>query len=99
VSPAELLAALLELAAEVGLEVRRAPAAAGAGAELAPSSGVCRLRDRLWVVLSGADPCERQIEVLAGALRGHAGAWETRYLPPAVRERLEAPGGGAPRSG
>lgn len=83
-SPAELLAALLELAREAGLEVRRV------SAEEAQTSGVCRLRQRIWVLLSNADPVEERVGVLAGALRDHASdACEARYLPPAVRAVLE----------
>jgi len=91
---------------ELGLEVRRVPRA-GEGAET--SSGVCRLRERVWVLLSPADPPARRAAVLAAALREHAGdALESRYLPPAVRARLEragdaraerTPGGPAPDPG
>ena len=53
------------------------------------TSGVCRVRDRIWVMLSQADPAEARLEVLAAALRTHAAAWmEGRYLAPAVRERV-----------
>lgn len=83
-SPPELLEALLELAREVDLEVRRVAAAE------AETSGVCRLRSRIWVLLSSADPLEQRIAVLAAALRDHAReACESRYLPPAVRAALE----------
>lgn len=85
-SPEEVLEALDRLAREVGLEVRRVPAAADAEA----SSGVCRLRGRVWVLLSPADPPRRRVAVLAAALREHAGpALESRYLPPAVRAQLD----------
>lgn len=91
-SPPELLEALLELAGEVGLEVRRV----GSGPEAPATSGVCRLRDRVYVLLAGSDPVDRRVAVLAGALRVHAGeACESRYLPPALRAALEA--GAAPR--
>ena len=86
---AELLAALLELAREVGLGVRRI--GAGAHDELAPAaSGTCVLRGRPLVLLSAADPPDRQLEVLARALREHAAeALEMRFLPPAIRAWLE----------
>jgi hypothetical protein len=85
VTPPELLAALLELAREVDLEVRRVPA------EEARASAVCRVRDRFWVLLSAADPLPDRIAVVARALRTHAGeACEGRFLPPAVRAALEA---------
>jgi hypothetical protein len=85
VSPAELLEALVALAREVGLEVGVASAGDDA------TSGVCRLRGRIWVLLAKGDPPERCVAVLAGALREHAAAeCEARYLPPAVRSVLEA---------
>jgi hypothetical protein len=84
VTPEELLDALATLAGELDLEVRR-----GASGDSA-TSGVCRLRGRVWVVLSAADPPARRIAVLAAALREHAGpACDARYLPPAVRAALE----------
>lgn len=89
-SPDALLDALLELAGEVGLEVRRV----ASGPEAPATSGVCRLRDRVYVLLAGSDPPERRVAVLAGALRAHAWeACEARYLPPALRAALEAAGG------
>lgn len=82
---AELMRALLELASRCGLEVR------AAGGEGAPASGMCRLRDRFWVVLSDRDPVAVQIDVLAGALAAVCGEeLDRHFLPPAVRERLEA---------
>jgi hypothetical protein len=87
VSPRERLEALLALAREVDLEVRRI--AAGEAA----TSGVCRLRGEVFVLLAAGDPPERQLAVLAGALRDHRGdACEARYLPPAVRAALETAG-------
>ena len=88
VERAQLLEALVDLARSGGLEVRLARASRDA--ELpAPRSDVCRVRDRVWVVLSGADPLDARIDVLAGAIRTHAG-WllAERYLPPALRVRL-----------
>ena len=83
----ELLARLVELAREAGLEIRSV-----ASAEGAPASSSCRVHGALWVVLSGADSLDVQIDVLAEALRAHAGArLEDRYLPPAVRARLAGP--------
>lgn len=93
---AELMKALLEIADGAGLEVR-SPAGRPAGeGEPALSSAVCRLRGDVWVVLSGQDPVEVQIDVLARALREHAADYlEGHFLPPAVRARLGGPGGGA----
>ena len=87
-SPGERLEALLAFAREVELEVRRV--AAGDSA----TSGVCRLRGRVFVMLAAGDPAERQLAVLARALREHrADACEARYLPPAVRAALEGAAG------
>ncbi len=81
----ELLELLLDFAREAGLEVRREPRGASV------RSGVCRVRGAVWSVLAGADPLEEHLAVAAGALREHAGSLlEDRYLPPAVRELLEA---------
>ncbi len=86
VEASELRTALVGLALEAGLEVRETRAAAG---HAPPESSVCRVHGAVWVVLSSADPLERQLDVLAGALRTHHGAWlERRFLPPALRERL-----------
>ena len=83
----ELLERLEALAAEVGLEVREARAGAEGDPPLA--SGVCRVRGETWVVLAATDALEQRVEVLANALKSHAGArLEGRYLPPAVRARL-----------
>jgi hypothetical protein len=86
----QLLEALLDLARDVGLSVRPIGSAAGGDAPAAPSSGVCRVRGEVWVLLADSDPVERRVEVLAHALRTCAGdALEARFLPPAVRARLE----------
>ncbi len=90
--PGELLARLTELARAAGLEVREVRGTA-ADAEAAASSGVCRVRDAIWVVLSRADTVEARIAVLASALAVHARPFvEGRYLAPAVRAclRLDA---------
>jgi hypothetical protein len=87
VDPAEVLAFLVELSREAGLQVRSAGASA---AEPALRSGVCRLRDGIFVILAAGDSVEDRIAALAQALREHRpAALEGRYLPPAVRERLE----------
>jgi hypothetical protein len=84
----DLMQALLELADEVALEVRvvRAPAEG----EPWPASAVVKVKGRVWVVLSAADPVEAQIRVLGRALVVHAGpALEDRYLAPALRDVLD----------
>jgi hypothetical protein len=83
----ELLSRLTTLAGELGLEVREVRA--GAAGDPPVASGVCRVRGETWVLLVAADGLEQRVEVLAHALKIHAGArLEGRYLPPAVRARL-----------
>ena len=85
--PRQLLDALVGLAEEAGITVRVAGAGEG---DLPPRSGLCRLRGSLVLVLSAAEPLELRIDAAAAALRTHGGPLlEGRFLPPAVRERLE----------
>jgi hypothetical protein len=90
----QLLDVLVGLAEEAGIAVR----VTGAGeSELPPRSGLCRVRGSLLLVLSAAEPLEARIEAAAAALAAHGAALlEGRFLPPAVRERLER--AAAPRS-
>ena len=91
--PAQLLAALLELARDVGLRVRALGRGSGADAALPAASDVCRVRGEPWVLLADSDPVARRVDVLASALCDHApDLLERHYLPPAVRECLEARG-------
>jgi len=91
VDSAQLLDALLELANDVGLRVRGLGAGASSDGLGMTSSGVCRVRGELWVLLADADPVERRVAVLARALRDEVpDALEGRFLPPAVRACLEA---------
>ena len=84
-----LLEALSDLAAEAGLSVRALQGGAVGDDLGVASSGVCRVRDEVWVMLAASDPVEERIEVLVRALREHAAPLlEQRYLPPAVRARL-----------
>jgi hypothetical protein len=77
--------ALLDLAREVDLPVRLVASLEGDTA-----SALCRVHGRTWVVLSRSDPVEAQIDVLARGLKTCAGdALDDRYLPPAVRERMD----------
>ena len=86
---AELMEELLALASEAGLEVRLVGSAESGESDGLPSSALCRVRGAVWVVLSRADPTDVQIRVLAQALKSHASDLiESRYLPPAVRNRL-----------
>jgi len=89
VTPAEILDALAALAEETGLRVRRVPGDRGEDPRSEARSAAC---GELWVVLVASDTEEERIAVLARALRAHAGpALEARWLPPAVRARLEPP--------
>jgi hypothetical protein len=92
VEPAGLFDALCELARSCDMDVR----GIGPGGETPTVSGVCRVRGRVWVLLADADPLEVRIEVLVAALRTHAAdELEGRYLPPALRDRLDPAGSGA----
>jgi hypothetical protein len=94
VEPVQLLEHLADLAREAGLEVRAVRGAAAG--ETVASSGICRVRGAIWVVLAAGDPLEEQIAVLVRALNRHAAEFlETRYLAPAVRSRLDAESGPA----
>jgi len=97
--PSDLLEQLLDIARAAGLEVRQTRAGLTGEGDLPPHSGVCRLRGRVFVVLVVSDGIEERIDVLAAALATHArDHLESRYLPPAIRDRLP-PGFGADFSG
>jgi hypothetical protein len=88
--PSQILEALLDLAREAGLQVRPVGRGGLEAGEAQPGSAVVRVRGEVWVMLSSIDPVAIQLEVLARALREHAGDWlEERHLPPALRELLE----------
>lgn len=88
--PGELLDCLVDLAREAGLEVRRLPARAGSETESPPRSGVCRLRGRLLVLLASGDSVEDRIDAVVHGLRSLDPALlEGRWIPPAIRDRLE----------
>jgi len=94
---ADLLDQLGDLARAAGLEVS-AIARAGPGERETPS-GTCRLNGVVWVMLSEADSLDDRVDVLAAALASHAAdLLESRYLPPAIRERLAAARRAAPDS-
>jgi hypothetical protein len=88
-----LLDFLVELAQGAGIKVRVIPRS-GAEFDLAPRSGICRIRGAPWLLLAAGESLEDRIEAAATAVRVHAPqALEGRYLPPAVRERLKSPRG------
>jgi len=86
--PAEVLDQLVDLARAAGLEVREMRGAAG-DADPSSASGICRVKGRVWVLLAASDSLDERIDVLGRALATHAREFlESRYLPPAVRQRL-----------
>jgi hypothetical protein len=88
--PSEVLEALLELAAEVKLEVRVLRGQNPADTDFIPTSACCRVKGKAWVVLSPNDPVDLHIGVLAEGLRNEAGTvLGARYLPPAIRRLLD----------
>lgn len=86
---ADLLDQFLDLARAADLEVREVRSRPTGEGEIATRSGICRVKDRVWVLLVASDGIEERIEVLAEALSLHARDFlESRYLPPAIRDRL-----------
>lgn len=86
-----ILDVLIGLAEEAGLRVRSARGGgSGSDGEPAPHSALCRLRGETWLLLFASDGVEEQIRVVADALRRSApDLLEQRFLPPAVRDRIE----------
>jgi hypothetical protein len=98
----ELLRQLVSLARESGIAVRSDGVVRGADGESGPRSGLCRLRGEPLLVLLASDGLEDRITAAAQALRQVApDLLEGRYLPPALREALEAglPPPAGPRNG
>jgi hypothetical protein len=88
--PREVLEALLDLAADVQLEVRILRGQNSAEIEFASTSTCCRVKGKVWVVLAPNDPTDLHIAVLAQALKTEAGTeLGARYLPPALRQLLD----------
>lgn len=84
-----ILDTLVGLAEEAGVAVRVVRAAEG---EPTPRSALCRVRGRPMLVLAVGEPLDVRIEAAVAAVRAHGvGLLEGRFLPPAVRERLERP--------
>ncbi len=82
----EVLEALLELADEVGLSVRVLRGRQSSDEEFAPTSSCCRVKGKVWVMLSPNDPVELHVRVLGEALKNEAATeLESRFLPPAIR--------------
>lgn len=88
-----LLDLLVELARQAGIQVRVMPRSAEE-LQPAPRSGFCRIRGAPWLLLAAGEPLEDRLEAAARAVRALGPeALEGRYLPPAVRERLDPLGG------
>jgi hypothetical protein len=85
-----LLDLLAELASEAGFRVQVLSAGTAREGEFPPQSGHCRVKGEVRVILAAQEPLEDRIEALADALRSHAASFlESRFLAPAVRERIE----------
>lgn len=98
--PVALLDCLVGLAEEAGIRVRVLPRSAAREGETLPASGLCRLRGEWVLILAAGEPLSARIDAVAEALRRQAGSFlEGRFLPPAVRERLEPTGSGAGSTG
>ena len=80
------LGMLLDLAEELGIAIRRVPAA-GDGTDHA-GGALVRLKGREIVFLDPSAALPDQITVVAGALRGRQ-AIEDRYLPPEIRRLID----------
>jgi len=81
----DLLAALLDLAQESGLVLRRMPPES----EQAERGGsLVRLKGSEVLFLNEFATPEAQIDAVAAALKGRP-SLENRFLPPEVRQRIE----------
>ena len=78
-------AQLLDLAEQIGLEVRPSPPM-GLGGEH-PGGAMVRLRGREILFLDPSASLADQVDALAAALAGRA-QWQDRYLPPEIRQLL-----------
>jgi len=77
---------LLDLADQIGLEVRRVPKAANGSDH--PGGAMVRLKGREILFLDPTASATDQVDVLAAALRGR-GQIEDRFLPPEIRELID----------
>lgn len=84
------LGRLLELAEELGIEVRSAGEAASSAAH--PGGCLIRLKGREVLLLDASSALADRLDAVCLALRDRP-ELETRYLPPALRQRLESEGG------
>jgi hypothetical protein len=84
--PPELLAALIDLAEALGIEIRRAPP--GTGSSGGPAGALVRLKGKEILFLDPIAAVPDQISVVAGALAGRA-ELQDRFLPPKIRQCLD----------
>jgi hypothetical protein len=77
---------LIDLAEQIGITVRRAPATDGAEH---PGGAWVRLRDREMLFLDTSASTADQMNVIVTALRGRKDLEDT-FLPPGIRDLLDA---------
>ncbi len=85
-----ILDVLVEMAEEAGVTVRVLSRAAAREGEPLPESNLCRIRGQPWLILAPGESIEDRIGAAARAVQTFASeVAERRFLPPAVRERLD----------
>lgn len=82
----EILAALIDLAEALEIEIRRAPP--GTGSSGGPAGALVRLKGKEILFLDPLAAVADQIGVVAEALAGRQ-ELEDRFLPPEIRDRLD----------
>ncbi len=88
--PSAVLDALVQLVREAGVTVKVLPRATLREGEPAPVSDLCLIRGEPFLLLAASAPLEDRISAAARAARRFGpDLIEGRFLPPAVRERLE----------
>jgi hypothetical protein len=87
VNSSDTLAAMIDLAREMGLTLRRAPSAVGESEH--PGGAVVRLRGEPIIFLNPVATPAEQLDVLVSALRD-CPRLEGRFLRPDLRELLES---------
>ena len=88
------LEALLDLAEQVGLAVRRLAGPAGGGEH--PGGALVRVRGQEVLFLDSAAAVADQLAVAAAALAGRS-ELEDRFLPPELRQLIDDHAGRDPR--
>ena len=80
------LGQLIDLAEEIGLEIRPSPPAAEGS--ITSGGALIRLRGREIIFLNTQATVADQIELVASALQGHA-ELDSRFIPPEIRELID----------